>query len=215
MNYQSTTNASEFNGSPINNGNQGQFFCYDIILQKVHERMQLMTGLYSRVMFVRFDLRFPQEYQSIGGNEEISHLFKMMKENARANKRALHFAWVREQSKAASQHYHVCVWLDASKVSNHLEFLGEVTRVWGHVLGCNAAGLVDWCERDSAGNASGNGLILQQPVRKASSEERIAQEQDFWAKYNYCFEWASYLAKVNQKEGTPPSIRRFGVSQIR
>jgi hypothetical protein len=214
MNYQSTTNESQFQGLMINNGRQEQFFCYDIILQKIHERIQLMTERYSRVMFVRLDIRFPRGYQPQGGNEEVSHLFKMMKENARARKITFHFVWVREQGGSDNPHYHAIVLLDASRASNYIEFLTEVTRVWGHVLGCHAVGLIDRCDVDSFGNYTGNGVILQRPVRRAVGEERSTQEQEFWVRLNWCYEWASYLAKVNQKEDTPYRVRRFGASKI-
>lgn len=214
MNYQSTTNAHQFQGLSINNGNEGQFFCYDIILQKIHERIELMTAKYSRVMFVRFDIRFPAGYQLQGGNEEVSHLFKMMKENSRARKIGFHFVWVREQAGSNNPHYHAIGLLDASQSSNYVAFLAEVSRVWGHVLGCHAEGLIDRCDVDSLGNYAGNGVILQRPVRKATGEERSTQEHEYWAKLNWCNEWASYLAKVNQKGDTPHRVRRFGASRI-
>ncbi|SOB59989.1 conserved protein of unknown function [Pseudodesulfovibrio profundus] len=214
MNYQSTTNAPQFQDLAINNGRQEQFFCFDIILQKIHERIKLMTERYSRVMFVRFDIRFPRGYQAQGGNDEVSHLFKMMKENARTRKTAFHFVWVREKAGSDNPHYHAIALLDASRSSNYIEFIAEVTRVWGHVLNCHAAGLIDRCDFDSFGNYTGNGIILQRPIRRAIGEDRSALEQDFWAKLNWCNEWASYLAKVNQKEDTPYRVRRFGASKI-
>ncbi|QJB56535.1 inovirus-type Gp2 protein [Pseudodesulfovibrio sp. zrk46] len=213
MNYYSTTNAADFNGLRINTGNEGQFFCYDIILQKIHERIQLMTK-YSRVMFVRADLRLPHDHQPSGNNEEVSHLFKIMKENARTHNVTFHFVWVRESSPDGKPHYHLVILLDASRVSNYVAFLNELERVWGHVLNCNATGLVHRCETDQFGNYTGNGIILQQPTRQATGEERAAQEHDFWSKLNWITEWASYLAKVRQKESTPHRVRRFGASQL-
>lgn len=224
MSYQSVTNSSMYQGQPINTGSLGQFYCYDIILQKLHERLMYMVGKHSKVCFVRFDVRFPAHgFESAGHNYEISHLFKMLKENARARGIDLHFVWVREEESAGQAHYHAIALINGAKVQNYVAFLREVERCWKHVLETTSNGnpintqsLVNWCDKDYyTGLPVENGIMIQRPRLQSQGMERQQQEQAFQETVNRCFHWASYLAKVNQKSNTPDGSRRFGASMIR
>ena len=215
MHYKSTTNESTFNNLPINNGQNGEYSSYQMILHKVHERMMLMTNRHCRVLFVRFDLRFPVNYLTNGRNDEISHLFKIMKENARNSGIDFHFIWVREQSREKHQHYHCVAFLNGSLVRDYRRFLGKVERVWGHVLAYDATGLVDWCNRDRDGLPVENGIMIERPRQAAVGASFHEQNELYNSTLGRCFEWASYLAKTNQKDNTPYGIRRFNASQIR
>jgi len=224
MSYQSVTNSTLYQGQPINTGDQGQFYCFDIILQKIHERLMHMVGKHSRVCFIRFDIHFPGiGYTPVGHNHEISRLFKMLKENARARGIDLHFVWVREQEQAIHPHYHAIALINGAKVQDYRGFLCEVERCWKHVLKTvavdvpiDARGLIDWCDKDRfTGLPIENGIMIQRPLLQSQGLERQQQEQVFQETVNRCFHWASYLAKVNQKSNTPDGSRRFGVSMIR
>lgn len=215
MHYHSTTNSNEFNGLPINNGLDGEHFCYDMILNKIYERLRWMSNRHCRVFFVRFDLRFPVNYLTNGGNDEVSHLFKIMKENASNRGTDVHFVWVREQSREKHQHYHCVMFINGSLVCNYRRYLGEIERVWGLVLSCDAKGLVDWCDRDRSGLPVENGIMIVRPRQDAQGDSFFAQNELYNNSLRRCFEWASYLAKTNQKDNTPPGTRRFNASQLR
>ena len=224
MSYQSVTNSSQYQGQPINTGSLGQFFCYDIILQKLYERLMHMVGKHSRVFFVRFDIHFPAHgYDPVGHNHEISHLFKMIKENSRARGIDTHFVWIREEAQARHPHYHAIALMNGAKVQDYRGFLCEVERCWEHVLGAvgggaqiNARGLIDWCNKDRfSGLPIENGIMVQRPLLQSQGVERQQQEQAFQETVNRCFHWASYLAKVNQKAKNQNGSRRFGASMIR
>lgn len=215
MNYQSITNASEFNGHPINTGSNGEYYCYDMILHKLDERMTWMTNKHCRVLFVRFDLGLPENHMTRGGNAEVSHLFKIMKENARNLGIDIHYVWVREQSREKHQHYHCAVLLNGSMVRDYRRFLGEITRVWGNILGCDGKGHVDWCDRSRDGITVENGIMIEGPRQNASGKSFFEQDEHFKASLRRCFEWASYLAKTNQKDNTPYRVHRFNASQLR
>jgi hypothetical protein len=186
-----------------------------MILHKIHERLMWMTNKHCRIFFIRFDLRFPVNYLASGDNGEISHLFKIMKENAYNREIDVHFVWVREQSREKHQHYHCVVFINGSLVRHYRRFLGEVERAWGQVLGCDAQGLVDWCDRDRSGLPVENGIMIERPRQNAQGDPFVVQNEMYNDSLRRSFEWASYLAKTNQKDNTPYGIRRFGASQLR
>ncbi|WP_081650414.1 YagK/YfjJ domain-containing protein [Paucidesulfovibrio longus] len=215
MNYKQTTNGNHYSEQPINTGVFGQYYCYNDILQKLYERMNFMTSKHARVLFVRFDIRFPHGYETSGRNVEIGWLFKVLQENANNNGIHLAYVWVRECKSSSLPHYHAVLMVDGRKVRNYRNLLMEVERIWGRVLGTNAKGLIDWCDKPHGIHSGENGVMLQQPLRDATRIEQDHQQQEFDHNYKRCFERASYLAKVSQKEDTPHGVRRFGCSQLR
>ena len=215
MHYLTSSNSDNYNGLPVNNGKNGQYFCYTSMLQRFYELLTSMTERHSRVLFVRFDVRFPNGYIPIGGNEEITHLCKRLKENARSQQIDLSLFWVREQSREKHQHYHCVALIDGNKVQNYRAFLNEVERIWNNITGSAQLGTIDWCDRERINQDSGNGIMIQRPRRKAQGEDLARQQAVFQAAFNRCFEWASYLCKTNQKDNTPRGIRRFGLSQMK
>ncbi|MGE4297911.1 MAG: inovirus-type Gp2 protein [Desulfovibrionaceae bacterium] len=215
MNFNSTTNSSYFNQLPINTGVDGMYYCYLEILQKLYNLMQYMTYRHSKTLFIRFDVRFPEHYATDGGNSEISHLFKDLREKAQYDSIELVFLWVREQSWEKHQHYHCIVMIDGSKVQYYQRFIFQVIKAWSRVLRCDASGLIFWCNQDYQGMPVENGIMIARPRRNAQGVELESQQSQFQTNLNRCFEWGSYLAKTNQKDNTPPGVRRYGASQIR
>lgn len=213
MTFNSMTNSSLFNSYNINTGTDGKHFCYNQILKKLEDIMTYMTKRHCRVLFVRFDIRFPQEYNPTGGNNEISHLFKILKENSNNKGIDLRFLWVREQSREKQQHYHCVVLLNGNRVRDYRRFLAVVTKTWGYVIGCDPSGLVDWCDRGRNDLKTTNGIRIDRPQGNTIQEERALQMQAFNDTFSACFYWGSYLAKENQKANTPKGVRRYGASQ--
>ena len=213
MNYQTTTNAPDYRSFPINTGINGKYYCFDIMLQKLLDGMRAMTQKHNKVLFIRFDLRFPQDYSIDVSNDKASHLFKILTERFDYRGIELLFGWVREQSREKHQHYHCILLLDGNKVQNYFPILEEVSRIWGYVLQCDPAGLVDYCNHDRNGTPVKNGIMIRRPSSKAVGEELARQQQKYNEDFARCFEWASYLAKVHQKANTPRGSRRFGFSQ--
>lgn len=214
MNYQSTTNAPVFQGYPINTGTNGQHECYDLMLYRIRRHMDLMTARHGKVLFIRFDLRFPQGFAYDKSNDKVSRLFKRLKEKYEYDNIDLHFMWFREQSREKHQHYHCVLLIDGDKIQRYCPVLEYITHVWGRLLKCNPAGLVDYCNFNRGGNAAENGIMIRRPSSKADGKELMDQEQRFRSTFEKCHHWASYLAKVNQKANIPSGVRRFGLSQL-
>ncbi len=215
MNYHSNSNNATFQGFPVNTGNNNQYFNFNIILQKICERMTYMVQRFCRVLFIRFDLRFPQHYCLDGGNTEVTRLFKLLKDRSDYHGWNLQFIWVREQSREKHQHYHCVVLLDGNKIRNYYPFLQTIEQLWANVLGVTQQGLVHYCNRDRTGLPIDNGIMIRRPRQASIGVDRVTEEQAFQQDFEHCYNWASYLAKVNQKANTPKGVRRFGVSQIR
>lgn len=214
MNYHSTTNAPYFQGLPINTGLDGEHACYDFMLYRIYRHMNLMVEKHNKVLFIRFDLRFPQAFRDDKSNDKVSRLFKILREHYAYRGIDLQFMWFREQSREKHQHYHCVVLLDGNKIQHYYPVLEYISSVWGGLLKFNPNGLVDYCEFDRAGNPAKNGIMIRRPSSVATGETLFDQEQMFNMNFENCYKWASYLAKVNQKENTPAGVRRFGLSQM-
>lgn len=215
MNYTCTTNDSSYNGLPINTGGNNQYSCFGIILQKIRERMNYMVQRHSRVLFVRFDVRFPTSMITDGSNNQITRLFKMLMDNSTYKGYGLQDIWVREQSRGKHQHYHCVALLNGNRVQNYLAFLQKVSHAWNRVLEVQCDGLIDFCNKDRNGNPVENGIMITRPKQDATGIEKTEQEQAFQKVFEACFYWATYLAKTNQKDNTPKGTRRFGVSAMK
>ncbi len=215
MNYTTTTNASNYHELPINTGINSQHSCFSSILQKLYERMGYMTRKHSRVLFVRFDVRFPTSMITDGSNEQITRLFKMLMDSSTYHSYGLHYVWVREQSKEKHQHYHCVALLNGNKVQNHSAFLQSVSHAWNHVLGVQCNGLINFCNKHRDGSPAENGVMIRRPKSGSTGAEQAEQERAFNQAFENCFYWSSYLAKTNQKSNTPKGLRKFGVSVMR
>ncbi len=214
INYHSRINTPVFMDLPINTGSGGQFFCYDIMLKKIYDLMTAMVSRHNKVLFIRFDLRFPKNYSTDISNDKVSLLVKNLKEFYTYHAIDIQSAWVREQSREKHQHYHCLVLMDGNKVQRYHPVLSHVSGVWGRILQCDPVGLVDYCNHDRSGNPVQNGIMIRRPSSKAVGEKLEKQTQQFQEDFARAFQWASYLCKENQKMNTPPNMRRFGVSQL-
>ncbi len=215
MKYRQTTNEPDFNGLPINIGTYGKLECYTDVLHHILNRFSIMTWKHNKTLFVRFDTHFPYGYTCVGCNQEISDFVKLFKEYYSRHRIDCHYIWVREQSATNKlPHYHFVTLFDGNKIQKYYPVVERAADIWSRVVSSNEAGLVNYCDKDYENKKVENGIMIRRPSSLATGEklheEQIKYEEDF----NRCFRWASYLAKVNQKQNTPPSVRRFGSSKI-
>lgn len=215
MKYYQTTNQDCFSGLSINNGCFGNLSCYSVILQDILYRFRLMTERHNKVLFVRFDLHFPDGHICEGFNQELSDFFKLFKEYYTRKGIDTHYIWVREQSKKNHRpHYHCVVLFDGNKIQKYYPVLEKAAEIWARVIGADGDGLVNFCNKDYDGRKVENGIMIYRPSSLATGERLYVQQRRYEEDYDKCFRWASYLAKVNQKKDTPFSARRYGVSRI-
>jgi|GEM_PF-2492259 len=220
MNHYTTTNAPDYLNYPINTGSDGQFSCYSKYLNSILNLMKETVNLpnTNRFLFVRFDVRFPQfGYHVDGGNREICHLMKILTQNSDNNDYGFRYAWAWEKEiNNPHHHYHCIALLNYDKVYNYKTFLRAMSCTWDYVLrGTGNKGLINFCDKDKLGNPVENGILIQRPSSHVQGVELVAQQQRFQEQFNSCYHWASYLAKVEQKERgiRPPRVHGFGCSQ--
>ncbi|MBI9113184.1 inovirus-type Gp2 protein [Maridesulfovibrio ferrireducens] len=210
MRHKQIIRDNKFNSFNINTGKNNEYNCYGDILTVIDDRFKLMTSTCSKTLFIRFDLRFPENYLHEVSNRHVEHLYKMIMDKSRYHDYGVQYVWGREQpSKERHQHYHCIALINGNKCQNYYSFLKGVEKSWNHVLGVqNGEGLVHFCDKEQ------NGIIIKKPSKASTGSQRLHQERQFQETLNRCFHWASYLAKECPQNIIPHGVRRFGASQL-
>jgi len=205
----SQTPVNSVNSHPVNNGKQGDLTCNPDILKRTQDTINMMTNKHNKVLFVRFDAHYPSGYTKEPSSSHISDTFKRLSEDYQRKGIDTSYVWAREQpQEELPQHYHCALMLDGNKVQSHMPVVQKAEVVWGNTIESDSKGLVDYCNRQ------GNGIMIRRPSSEATGEKLLEQQQSYQEKLDQCHQWASYLAKENQKEGVPSNMRTFGSSRI-
>lgn len=192
------------NGYCVNTGKDGTKHYYPQILDKYHAHLQDMVDRHSKVMQVRFDLRYPAD-GSVTPNPE--HLYSFSKNITRDLTRNAPLSTEPDRKKSGSRahqvdprllrvteqhggsphpHTHGLLLVNANAKISAFDVLQRVERQWRNALGVeSASGLVDHCSRSGP-----NPLIIK----------RYANETQFAEAMNAASHQASYLAKTRGKE---------------
>jgi len=201
---------TDFNGYSIQTNKEKNQGCYTDILQKLHNQIEYMTTAHSKVLQVRVDVRYPENYSGIPQQKDFSKLCKNLKRNLENNytipkeggKRGKSrkdkdgniitpshqvdptIVLVPEQhSPDRPPHGHAVIQVNGNAKRNPIDIVKRTEREWGTVLGVDdPKGLVHYC------NTNGPGHHL------------IDRNEDFEASIENAFLHSSYSAKVNGKE---------------
>ena len=196
-----TTDEPVFNNHPIQTDKEKGLLCDKKILQTIEDTAaHALTN--DRVMFMRYDVRMPE-----GNNEPGNEAFRngqanLMKNLSRAGLDP-HYVAVREQKGAEHQHYHGCLWTKYKKEKSFDYIINKANESFASAF-CDPTqnNLVNDCTEDRYGNPQQNGIILRK------------DDPDYENKVADTLEWASYVAKVNQKEKTPRKMRELFSTRI-
>jgi hypothetical protein len=197
-----TTDDPEFNNHPILTDKEKGLLC-DIKILKTIEDTAAHALTNDRVMFMRYDVRMPE-----GNNDPSNEAFRngqanLMKNLSRAGLDP-HYVAVREQKNAEHQHYHECLWVKYKQEKSFNEIIDKANESFASAFGDPTNnGLVDDCTEDRNGNPQENGIILRK------------DDPDYENKVAQTLEWASYLAKINQKSSIPLGVRELFSSRIK
>lgn len=170
---------------PINaNRKLGSF---EEILIALKDQMDAMLSHFSRVMFLRLDIR---QHEYHGDNKAMSDFLRKLKKRLSRHykiKRIAHL-WAREQETAAKQHYHLVLMLDghtARHPSKMIRLVEDIAEKW------------DW----------------PKPYTPQHCYYLIHRGNQ--AEYNAAFKRGSYLAKVRGKGKQAPASNNYNRSHIK
>ena len=199
------TTEKTYNNYPIMTDQERGLSCDTKILQEIERQFEYADETKNKIFFMRYDIRFPEEYHHADNGIFREFQSKFMKNLSRKGLKPQYVA-VREQSREKHQHYHVVLILDGQKTQSIYNHIQTAERLWDSTLGLpekkNGYGLIDDCTRSRAGETQVNGVVL-----RYDDPRRNDKKLD-------CFRRASYLAKTNTKGNTPKGQRELFSSRI-
>lgn len=176
---------SVYNNHPINAKVSG---CYKKALNKIENIMNEMISKHSKIMTVRFDIRYPDGDNINSSSERVSDFSYNLKRSLdretfegghKADAKIVH---VQEKESSNHPHHHFAVIVNANAKQKAYPILEKANRLWKTMLSTNEDGLVDYCNRYE------NGIIIKR------------NSPDYEKQYDKTFYQLSYLTKVRGKE---------------
>jgi len=150
--------------------------------------MNEMVSKHSKIMTVRFDIRYPDNDNINTSSERISDFAYNLKRSLdretfegghKTDAKVIH---VQEQESSSHPHHHFAVIVNANAKQNAYPILEKANTLWKTMMKTNEDGLVDFCNRYE------NGIIIRR------------NSPDYEEQYDKTFYQLSYLAKVRGKE---------------
>ncbi len=178
----------QYNDHPINTDKDKQLGCYEKALNKIDTVIKDMIERHSKVMVVRFDVRYPDNENIKLDTKDIYRFKYNLKRSLNREKIAgghnvdakiLH---VEEKNTSNNTHYHYAVIVNGNAKNRYYPIVEKANQIWKKILKTNEDGLVDYCNRNE------NGIIIDR--NNANCERDIDK-----AIYQL-----SYLAKINGKQ---------------
>lgn len=176
--------------------------CRTDILDAIIDRIEYMTQRFSRVLFIRFDLRLPRWYACPITKNPLTIFFNSFGQHLRRKDIAYQYVWAREQSREKHQHYHVMLLLNGNMTKSSWNHMEKAEQLWQRALGIDYSGLLQRCDRSRDGNRHPDFIHLD---RHDACYERDIER---------CVEWVSYLAKTRTKGCAPLNVREWGASSL-
>lgn len=192
-----------YEGYPVLVNNEKNQYCRRSMLKVLKDTFDSVQTQ-PKTFFMRYDVRFPKESTDIPHSNQLISEFQSdyIKELSR-KKWNPKYVLTREQSREKHQHYHGILFLDGQKVQDISQPIAMAERIWqrklelpppsNHLEENGEANphnhLIDPCTRARSGETVKNGIMLR-------NDDPQCEE-----KRKECFKRASYLAKVNTKNG--------------
>lgn len=186
--------------------------CNERTLKKIDQIMNHMADRHNKVLFMRYDIRFPQDYDCQNSNTYFRAFQEAFIKNRKRKGFDPHYLAVRETSEEKHQHYHVALFMDGNKTQRIRKHIDAAEQLWTDTLGLPpryddngkriSYGLIDDCTKHRKGHPQENGVILYR------------NDPEYDSKFDHCFYRTSYLAKENQKGNAPKRQRELFSSRI-
>ena len=172
------------------------------INDKIYDLVTYYTSKHSKVLFVRFDIRYPRFYISDNSNRDISDCFSYVIKKYKRDGLDPHYNWVREQNYSDNPHYHCVLLLDGQKCRRYSHVFDTVEAAWGRVLGCDVRGCIHHCT--DSNDIDSNGILL------CRSDSHTRYQENLDKVYNRL----SYLSKSFSKAEESDGLRNFATSKF-
>ncbi len=162
--------------------------CYVEILEKMHEQLQAMQSHHGKVL-VMLTIFHVNDYT--GTNELFSRFMRKLVKRLKKSYefKRVGYLWVREHGQAASQHYHLALFLDGNKVRRSNEVFELCVSIW-------------------------EGWNQPRPAFPAKRSYYMLKRND-GKTYRDVFYRLSYLAKTRTKEHKPKSTNDYSTSRLK
>ena len=175
------------------------------IKNRAQALLQHVNDKHSKTFFVRFDVRFPEGFDTPKDNQIFRTFMANFAKNLDRKGYDPHYLWVREQANADKQHYHVALLLNGNKVQKSYPVLQTASKLWTKKVNADsgANGLVHYCNKSYRGEPKANELMIR---RGSSNTDQLRNET---------LNSMNYLAKEYSKGSAPHCVREFGSSRLK
>ena len=184
-------------------------------MEKIMKMTNSMIARHSKVLQVRFDLRYPQDHiplkQTSQGRKRSDFSRTMQAVAQELNRKHLDVQYVgkEERENSIHPHAHFGVQINGNKMQRRNSILPVVEKHWGHTLNIPAEEiherqLVFPCNQDGEGNPRASGYRIDRNDTTHFQEQKEAAVRQL-----------SYLAKERESDTLPKGTRRYYFSQYR
>ena len=179
-------------------------FSYDYI-RAIDGVIATMTERHSKVLIARLDLRFPKDHNADKSNRDFSKTMQAVCQEFSRKGYDPQYVAKREQMTSENQHYHVGILLDGNKKRSINAVRETVEKHWARQLDIpleevQQKALVYPCNKAPDGSFRSNGRMIKRGSWEQKTKESLKQ--------------LSYLAKVDSRDVTPSSTKKFFTSQF-
>lgn len=181
---------NKFHNHPINANKKKNQGCIEEILEKIESSFNSMLEKHSKVLSVRFDIRYPKDSILYDKNKIYDFNYNLKRSLSREKIKGGHkvdpfLISVAEKHNEDHNHYHYFLIVNGNAHKSTTKILEKANRLWSEMNNANETGLVDFCNRKGR-----NGIMIDK------------NSDAFEKQYNEAFYQASYLAKVRGKENS-------------
>jgi hypothetical protein len=170
------------------------------ISNKIYDIFSHATGSRCRNLFIRFDVKFPNDGEEYNESSLFSEFMRVLIQDLNRNGYGdAYYLSVREKDEAFHGHYHVFVLLNGKYTQSIYGHMERARELWARELNRvgpyrgDGSGLIHY--RSPAG---GNGVMLR------------TDDPDYHAKVQNCIDQSLYLAKSETKDAFGPRGRTWG-----
>ena len=176
-------------------------------MQSIENLLWTMTERHSKVLIARLDLRFPKDHNADKSNRDFSKTMQAVCQEFSRKGYDPQYVARREQVTSENQHYHVGILLDGNKKRSIKAVRETVEKHWARQLDIpleevQQKALVYPCNKAPDGSPRESGRMIKRGSWEQKTDEKESLKQ------------LSYLAKVDSRDVTPSSTKKFFTSQF-